>query len=438
MGNKVLELSNGIKNIQVAEVSKKKKKRRGGRSIGVKKGQRLIVKGKGGYFAPALGAAGGAIGGALGGWSGGKIDAWLGSGAYRPARNSLFRGGMQGNRVPYMHSSNQAIIVRHREYLSDVISSGTANTFLVGNTVVLNPGLAASFPWLSTIASNFQEYSWLGVVFEYVSSSADSIASSTNTTLGSIIMFSQYRSTAPLPTSKLQALQLEYSNDEKPSRDLCHFIECDPRENPYNIQYVRTSAVPAGEDGKTYDLGTFGCATSGLQGTNTVLGELWVSYEVELRKPILGADLGLLDDSTMVKATTATTGNPFGTATAAGGVNGIGLILPASGGVLTWPAGSIGTYYVSILWPAITALSGLGLGTFVNCTAPASFNGGAAQFEFSQAAAALTGGSINFLIIITNPSLAASVTLSATLTGASSVNVIVNQVNPALNTAVVG
>jgi len=64
-------------------------------------------------------------------------------------------------------------------------------------------------------------------------------------------------------------------------------VECNPKENPYNVQYIRTAGVPEGEDPKTYDFGRFYYATVGMPAANNgqVIGEIWASYEIELRKP---------------------------------------------------------------------------------------------------------------------------------------------------------
>jgi hypothetical protein len=55
--------------------------------------------------------------------------------------NSLIKGG-----PPKFGQEN--VRVRHREYITDVITSPTANTFL-GNVFYINPGLEVSYPWLS-------------------------------------------------------------------------------------------------------------------------------------------------------------------------------------------------------------------------------------------------------------------------------------------------
>jgi len=278
---------------------------------------------------------------------GALLSRWLGSGDYTLDSNSIVSKFQSNGTIPAMHSTGQSIIVRHKEYLADVVSGPTANSFDVFNTFALNPGLYNTFPWLSEIAQQFQEYTIRGMVFEFVSTSADAIASSTNTALGSVMMFTNYRATAASPTNKVQLLSEYFSTDAKPSESFCHPIECNPKENPYNVQYVRTGPVPSGEDQKTYDLGVFGVATSGFQGTNIVCGELWVTYEVELRKPIIPTSNpgGTIDSNYFHYSNTTgvSTTHYFGTGTASViTVNGITITL--TGTTITFPLGFFGNF----------------------------------------------------------------------------------------------
>lgn len=89
-----------------------------------------------------------------------------GYGAY-----SGMRGGMQGKTIPKIRNAGQndgSVVISNEEYLGDIKSSVTAGKFL--NTYVkLNPGNKAAFPWLGSIAENFQEYRWEGLCFTFKS-----------------------------------------------------------------------------------------------------------------------------------------------------------------------------------------------------------------------------------------------------------------------------
>jgi hypothetical protein len=259
------------------------------------------MKGRGGYYNSrpvkflnkyvpknTFSSVGASVAGPLGAAMGSGLSKLLGFGAYRVDKNSMISEGESPAR---MHSNSSSLRVRHREYITDIISAVGANAFL-NQTFSINPGLAINFPWLSAIAAQYQEYKPLGIVYEFKSLSADAIASGTNTTLGYVILATDYNSiNAPFPNK--QAMDnAEYTTSCKPSENVYHPIECNMKANPLNILYVRNGAAPAGTDLRMYDLGQFQIATGGVQGSSVVLGELWVTYEFEFSKPISTSALG--------------------------------------------------------------------------------------------------------------------------------------------------
>jgi len=276
--------------------------------------------------------------GGIGSVVGDGVSKIFGLGAYRLSQNSLMKTGSQ---VPFMHSSNQNVTIRHREYITDVSSSTSA---FAGTTYEINPGVTATFPWLATMAANFEEYKWKGLVFEYKTTSSDAL-NSTNTALGYVGMAAQYRASAfgnSIFSTKAQFLNEFWSTECKPSQNCILPIECSPKENPLSVLYVRTGGVPYPEDKKTYDLCQVTVAVGASQAVN-VIGELWASYEVELYKPRIsniGKSLHLY--STAGITTTAIFG------TNAGGVDSIGMTVSSTTGVITWPfSASPGHYLVA-------------------------------------------------------------------------------------------
>jgi len=294
------------------------------------------------------GPVGAAAGMALGKGLVGSMAEFIGKGDYAIKANSILASGQ----LPGMHSNNLSIRVRHKEYIGDIITSGTANTFAI-QQYALNPGLVNNYPWLSAVAGNFQEYSWEGLIYEFKSTSADSYYSSTiNVAMGSVLMATQYRATAPAFTNKTSMLENYFSSDGKPNKDFIHCVECAPVENPYQVQYVRTGNVPGGEDQKTYDLGVFSIATSGFPGTNQVIGELWASYDVKLLKPQLnlsGTSSYLhIWSSSAISAT-----HPWGTSWVTSS-NPLGCTITSTS--LTFPQGSLnGNYIFLINWGVTTS-----------------------------------------------------------------------------------
>lgn len=89
--------------------------------------------------------------------------------------------------------------------------------------------------------------------------------------------------------SKQQMENYEFANSSKPSKSFYHTVECAKRETPFTTMYVATAAntqaASLSGDLRMYYLGLFQLATVGMQSNGIDIGELWVSYEVEFKKP---------------------------------------------------------------------------------------------------------------------------------------------------------
>jgi hypothetical protein len=226
-----------------------------------------------------IGAAGSAVGHFARSAISAAIPMVFGGGAYSVGTNSLMSG-----QVPMMHSTDDSVRICHREYIGDLISHAVANSFKV-QSFDINPGLSATFPWLASIAAQFSQYQILGLIFEFKSNSGNAL-NSVNTALGSVIMNIDYNTVANSPAEKSDMLGHMWTVDGAPSQNLIAPLECDPAVNPNKILYVRYGAILSNESELTFDMGRLNVATSGLQGTSVNVGELWVSYDIVLRKPI--------------------------------------------------------------------------------------------------------------------------------------------------------
>jgi hypothetical protein len=261
----------------------------------------------------------------------------MGQGDYEVASNSIVKSARANPQIPVMHSSNQTVVVRNREYLGQVNSS---QTFSVQGFFPINPGRDDTFPWLSQVARRFQEYTLKGMVFHYVPTSG---SISSTQALGSVMMQTTYRSTDLPPTSKIEMLNEYWANEAVPYDSFCHPIECDPRENPFNVQYVRSSEVPLGDNKMMYDLGTMYIATSGQSADGVVLGDLWVTYEVELRKPLLMSNVTANASFYSASYLGASSSNFFsGTLTTSHGT----LPVTLTAKTITIPVGLRGYFYI--------------------------------------------------------------------------------------------
>lgn len=233
-------------------------------------GRSLLTSGLGSLGA-LLGPAGAGVGSSLGGWA----SDLLGMGDYKVNHNSL--EDMQG--VPNMHRGQHSIRVKHKEALGDI--SGSTGFAL--RKFVIQPGSSVTFPWLSNVACMFQSYKIHGLAFEFVSTSADAL-NSVNTALGSVIMATNYNVALPDFLSKVEMECTEFSCITRPSRNLMHLVECDPKLQVSDHLYLRSGEVPVGQDLQFYDWGNFYLATVGMQAAATI-GELWVTYDIEFFKP---------------------------------------------------------------------------------------------------------------------------------------------------------
>lgn len=410
--------------VQPARVNSKKKKKNA--SVSQAEVTRLggalrMLGGLGGRFAGGLlgmGDAGAAAGTGLGA----AISRWLGSGDYVVKENSIVQRASTG--VPMMHKTDQTVVLRHREYLGEVRSS---TAFTVQNAFAINPGLRETFPWASGIASQFTQYRIRGMVYHYVPTSGNAV-SSTNPALGSVMLQTSYRADDNAPTSKVETLNEYWACEARPDVEFCHPIECDPKENPFGVHYVRTGSVSSSSNILMYDIGQTWLCTSGMQTDGSVVGDLWVTYEIELKKPILADYTG----TSLRGATWRKSGSEFSLPTlwrnAFPELPIIDSFSSAFAAVL--PRGSVGTYMLNVCVFGATSFSfntfNVTSATKVPLFAP----------SVTDNAVNITSGSngiIQACFTVTDPSAAPRFLLSWNQTGATSFTASIVEVNPLLS-----
>lgn len=214
----------------------------------------------------------------------GKIFGW---GDYEIKTNSLVKGGGLNSGLELQPLGDKSTRIRYREYLGDVFTSATPNAFLTA-TYPINPGQISTFPWLSPIAQQYDQWQPMGIVFEFRSTSSDYAATQA---LGSVIMATEYDSLDATFTNKQEMLNCAYSQEAKPTERALHGVECDPGQNPQRIYYTRgsmsttgTPILPTGASIRDYDLGNFVIATQGCPTASLNLGSLYVYYDIIFRK----------------------------------------------------------------------------------------------------------------------------------------------------------
>lgn len=330
------------------------------------------IRGRGDYSMNA----GDSFGRQWGGWLGSKAGEILGGGA-----QSLITGMVSGlgdysirknaflsGRLPEIvnHPTGGGTIIRFQEYLTDIISSATAGAFTIQNFII-NAANTRTFPFLSQIAANYEQYEVEGLLFEFRSTSGNALTSA-NTALGSVMMATQY-DTYDIPfASKLDMLNYEYATSTKPAESCVHMIECAPSQTPVNQLYcLYNQNVPANADARLYNLGRFSIASTGLQGTEVNMGELHITYQVRLLKPklfvALGQEVGYFqqingDNSTIGYTNALPLGTATYTTTPTSVKTNLGNAITITGNQVQFASTMvIAKYRLEVTWSGATALA---------------------------------------------------------------------------------
>ncbi len=184
----------------------------------------------------------------------------------------------QGTQPPRMSSTTARngdlrVRVRHREYIADILGS----VAYAVTSFSINPGLPATFPWLSQLANLFESYRFNKLVFQYRTQAATAAT-------GKAMLSVDWDAADATPTSKVQQLQERTKMDDASWKNFD--LPCDLADLlKFGVQrYTRSAGLSANLDIKTYDVGNLLVGTQGQAGT-AAIGELWVEYDLELITP---------------------------------------------------------------------------------------------------------------------------------------------------------
>lgn len=344
-----------------------------------------------------------------------------GFGAYYGGAAGRGRRMRVGTGPPTIRNSKNGVIIRHREFISDIVSS----IAFASSVFTLNPGLPVGFPWLSRVAQNFESWKPRGMLVEYRTTSSDTLLAA-NPALGSVVIATQYNTLASDFVNKQAMENYEGATSCKPSVSMIHLIETGRAQTLIDHMDIRSAPVPANADARLYDLGKVQVSTVGSQAAGNIIGELWISYEVELMNPRIPDDPlvstahFLLPSATV--AGTETPVRPFGT--------GVNAYLPTAGssmgdarvgssgaanGYITLGQFSEGLYMVVCNFPWTNAgTQGAWTVTAVtNCTVANAWNGNAVGLSQEIDAGTATAGSTNLAFIMNATGAYASVTITS-------------------------
>jgi len=199
-----------------------------------------------------------------------------------------------------MRNKMRNTVINHCEQVAEVVAAN-GSTYSLQIPLQINPGLAATFPWLSQIASNFEAYEFQKLQFVFV----------------------PYVSTA---TNGWNAMNFDYNPQEESSTQFptkqsftdydgsvqCNAweafqmpVRCPNLEGP-RVRTIRTGAISGQYDLHNYDHGQFNFAVGASTGT-AAIGTLYVCYTVSLSRPRISS-LGSGQNSLAAAAVNYTTG----------------------------------------------------------------------------------------------------------------------------------
>lgn len=171
-------------------------------------------------------------------------------------------------------------MVHRKEFVGELKTSSTVGEFQL-TKYECNPGLPDSFRWVSPIANSFETYEILQLEYLFVSTSASAL-NSTDTNLGKVAARFVTNVYAPVDTNRFQMENGHGAHSSVTSTSFRYNVVVE-RSNPPRL--VRNSDTFSG-DKRLYDAGYMEFATFGQQGTDTVIGEIWMQYTLRLMKPL--------------------------------------------------------------------------------------------------------------------------------------------------------
>lgn len=326
----------------------------------VGKGIRNAGGGLGNFLGSKVGM--GNAGRSLGRGVGARLSRLLGTGDYTTNQgdmvaNSLFgKGGQTAGGPGTFESMGGGVRLKHREYIQDIYLPSTVGPSFTNSTFTVNPGLSYIFPYLAQIAANFEQYKFHGLVFEFVSSTSQY----GQTALGTYVMAMEYNSAAPVFTTKPQMENSDYALSARLDKSGMYGIECAKGSQAQEYFYVRAPGQATVSN--LYDLGIMqlGVATTTVPAGSTglvagsAIGELWVTYDVELIRPRISVfrpgyahirTNGGVNPANPLGAPAARTITSFGSLT--------GVSCPSN--IIQFPNASVGDVYcINITWTGTT------------------------------------------------------------------------------------
>lgn len=198
------------------------------------------------------------------------------------------------SRYPVISRSARSQRIQYMELVNAGIAGSTG--FTLQQQFIINPGISTSFPWLSTIAAQYEQYKVRSLRFHFVPFCPTS-------TKGVVMMMVDYNVNDPVPATETQFMDHPRAVST-PVWERCSFSSSVPDLHTLGPRKFVRSWNLAG-DLKTYDGGVFYLATDNCADTST-LGKLYVEYDIELFTPQLTPSTIAPQGTTVLTAGTQT------------------------------------------------------------------------------------------------------------------------------------
>lgn len=174
--------------------------------------------------------------------------------------------------VAQQKASNRGHIVTHRELIGSV--NGSVN-YAISTKIPLNPGLASTFPWMCTVARQFEQYTIKSAAILFVSTSSTGAK-------GAVIIAPEYDATATDPATETIATQMNGCIEAPTWQTTRCSLDTNAMHNDSIRKYVRVGN--ASGDLRLMDAGKVFICTTG-QADTTPIGKIWIEYTIEFHKP---------------------------------------------------------------------------------------------------------------------------------------------------------
>lgn len=187
---------------------------------------------------------------------------------------------MLKDKPDYSYQKDGSVILTNTEMLISITTATTVNSVPNGFNLIafpVNAGLKSTFPFLSSIASNYVSYDFINLSFGFVSRS--------NYTQNGLVMFqAEFDPSKGPPENRIEFLNRQGSETQVFKSLVLNLKQKDMKKE--KSHYIRIGKLTTSQDIKLYDTAMVYFAYEGTPSTS-VIGDIVVKYSVRLLTPYL-------------------------------------------------------------------------------------------------------------------------------------------------------